>query len=122
MTKEREALAAIALTTDTSALTAIANDYGYTYVFSRQVEALAKPGDVLIGISTSGNSANVFQAMAIAKDLQLHTIGLIGQDRQSKVAECSDFLLSVPSAYTPHVQECHIMALHMLAELVDHPI
>jgi D-sedoheptulose 7-phosphate isomerase len=116
--KERKALAGIALTTDTSALTAIANDYGYDVVFSRQVEALGRPGDVLIGISTSGNSGNVIKAVESAKSLGMHTIGLLGKDG-GKLKSLVDEALVVPSATTARIQEVHQMVYHFWCECLD---
>ncbi|HJV90924.1 MAG TPA: D-sedoheptulose 7-phosphate isomerase [Holophagaceae bacterium] len=116
--KERKALAGIALTTDTSALTAIANDYGYEFVFSRQVEALGRPGDVLIGISTSGNSPNVIRAVASAKALGMHTLGLLGKDG-GQLRGLVDEALVVPSAVTARIQEVHQMVYHFWCECLD---
>ncbi|MBI3130832.1 MAG: D-sedoheptulose 7-phosphate isomerase [Acidobacteria bacterium] len=116
--KERKALAGIALTTDTSALTAIGNDYGYEYVFSRQVEALGRPGDVLIGISTSGNSGNVIKAVESAKALGMHTIGLLGKDG-GKLKGLVDEAVVVPSAVTARIQEVHQMVYHFWCECLD---
>lgn len=116
--KERRALAGIALTTDTSALTAIGNDYGFDQVFSRQVEALGRPGDVLVGISTSGNSPNVLRAVEVAKELGLHTIGLLGRDG-GKLKQCCDDALVVPSTVTARIQELHLMIYHFWCEAID---
>jgi len=115
--KERKPFAAIALTTNTSALTAIANDYGYEAAFSRQVEALGRPGDVAIGISTSGNSPNVIEAVKKAKALGLKTIGLSGDGGKLK-AVC-DISIAIPSKDTPRIQESHIMIGHIICELVE---
>ena len=115
---ERKALAGIALTTDTSALTAIGNDYGYDRVFDRQVEALAREGDVLIGISTSGNSANVISALKLAKDMKCETIGFSGRDGGGMNEVC-DINLVVPSDNTPRIQEMHILFGHTICHLVD---
>ena len=115
--KERKPFAAIALTTNTSVLTAIANDYGYEAAFSRQVEALGKPGDVAIGISTSGNSPNVIGALKKAKALGLKTIGLSGDGGKLKAA--CDISIAVPSKDTPRIQESHIMIGHIICELVE---
>ncbi|OGR30077.1 MAG: phosphoheptose isomerase [Desulfuromonadales bacterium GWD2_61_12] len=116
--RERRALPAIALTTDTSALTAIGNDYGFEAVFSRQVEALAAPGDVVIGLSTSGNSPNVLAALRAGKDLGCRTVGLLGRDGGSIAGEV-ELALVVASAVTSHVQEAHITIIHLLCELVE---
>lgn len=115
---ERRALAAIALTTDASALTAIANDYGFARVFERQVEALGRPGDVLLGISTSGNSENIVRAVVRAREAELATIGLTGAGGGKMAAAC-DLCIAVPSSITQHVQESHIMIGHILCELVE---
>jgi D-sedoheptulose 7-phosphate isomerase len=118
---ERKALPAIALTTDTSALTAIANDYGYEAVFSRQLEALASKGDVALGISTSGNSKNVIEAFKKARSLGLKTIALTGGDG-GKVKKEADISIIVASKDTPRVQESHIMIGHILSALIEHNI
>ncbi|MDE3244736.1 MAG: D-sedoheptulose 7-phosphate isomerase [Acidobacteriota bacterium] len=116
--KERRALAGIALTTDTSALTAIGNDYGFEFVFSRQVEALARPGDLLIGISTSGNSANIIKAVESAEQLGVHTLGLLGRDG-GKLKGMVDDALVVPSTITARIQEVHQMVYHFWCEILD---
>ena len=115
---EREALPAIALTTDSSVLTSIANDYDYSRIFARQVEALAKEGDVVIGISTSGSSSNVIAAVKSAKEKGAKTIGFTG-NKGGKLAELVDFVISVPSDETPRVQESHITILHIICCLVE---
>jgi len=119
--KERRALAGIALTVDTSALTAIGNDYGFDQVFSRQVEAYGRPGDVLVGISTSGNSPNVIKAVEAAKGLGLHTIGLLGRDG-GKLKDLCDEALVVPSSVTARIQELHLMIYHFWCEAIDEHI
>ena len=116
--KEREALAGIALTTDTSALSAIANDYGYELVFSRQVEAIGKKGDVLIAISTSGNSKNVINAINSAKKIGIKIITLTGKDG-GEMKNLGDINIIVPSNNTPRIQEMHIMIGHMICALID---
>lgn len=116
--KERRGLPAIALTTDTSALTAIANDYGYAYVFARQVEALAQKGDLLIGISTSGNSENVLKALEAGKSMGCKTIGLAGRDGGKMGALC-DLAIIVPSEDTPRIQEMHILIGHIICQAID---
>ena len=116
--KERRALAGIALTTDTSVLTAIGNDYGFDHVFSRQVEALGRPGDLLVGISTSGNSANVLRAVESAQALGLKTLGLLGRDG-GKLKDLCDEALVVPSPVTARVQEVHQMIYHFWCEIID---
>jgi len=109
---------AIALTTDSSILTAVANDYGFERVFARQIEALARPGDVAIGLSTSGNSANVLAAMKQAANQNLKTIGLSGKDG-GFLARASDVSVTVPAANTARIQECHIAIGHIWCELVE---
>lgn len=115
---ERPPLAALALTTDTSVLTSIANDYDFVQVFAKQVRALGRPGDVAWGISTSGSSANVVQALEAARDLGLRTLALSGGDG-GPVADRADLAIVVPSRHTPRIQEVHIMVGHVLCDLVD---
>jgi D-sedoheptulose 7-phosphate isomerase len=115
---ERKALPAVALSTDTSILTAIGNDYGFDCVFSRQVEALAAPGDVVVGISTSGNSPNVLKALNLAKERGCRTIGLLGKDGGSIKPAC-DLALVVPSSDTPRIQEGHATIIHIVCDLVE---
>jgi D-sedoheptulose 7-phosphate isomerase len=116
--KERRALAGIALTVDTSALTAIGNDYGFDYVFSRQVEALGRPGDLLVGISTSGNSRNVILAVEAAKGLGMRTLALLGRDG-GKLKDLADDALVVEHPVTARVQEIHLMTYHLWREALD---
>ncbi|MGA1301572.1 MAG: D-sedoheptulose-7-phosphate isomerase [Burkholderiaceae bacterium] len=116
--KEREALASIALHTDTSALTAIGNYYGYEHVFSRQVQALGQRGDILIGLSTSGRSKNILLAMQAAKNRGLLNIALTGQDPRDMGA-LADIVLNMPSAHTPQIQEGHLIVGHLLCGLVE---
>jgi len=115
---DRPPLPAIALTTDTSFLTACSNDYGFESVFARQIQALGVEGDVAVGISTSGNSPNVIAGLAAAKEKRLFTIGFTGQSG-GKMAGHVDILFRVPSQMTPRIQETHIMLGHLLSELVD---
>jgi len=115
----RPAIAAIALTTDSSALTAGANDLGFDWVFSRQVEALGRPGDVAVGISTSGKSPNVLAALREARTRKLHTTGLIGGDGGEMRALC-DAAIIVPSQVTARIQEMHILVGHMLCKALEH--
>jgi D-sedoheptulose 7-phosphate isomerase len=115
---ERKALPAIALSTDTSILTAIGNDYGFESIFSRQVEALAKPGDIVVGLSTSGNSPNVLKALNAAREQGCRTIGLLGKDGGNIKAIC-DLALVVPSTDTPRIQEGHITIIHIVCDLVE---
>ena len=119
--KERKAIPAISLSTDTSILTAIGNDYGFEKVFERQIEALGNKGDVVIGISTSGNSENVYRAMKLAKEMGLKTIGLLGNDG-GKIKDFSDIPLIVPSKNTPRIQEAHITIEHIICEGVEKKI
>lgn len=116
--KERRALPAVALTTDTSILTAIGNDYAFDVVFSRQVEALGEPGDVLIGITTSGNSPDVLRAVEAARRIGLRTIGLTGQSG-GKLAPLAELCICVPTTATPRIQEGHIAIAHVVCELVE---
>lgn len=116
--KERRSLPAIALTTDSSILTALGNDYGYDVVFARQVEGLGQKGDVLVGISTSGNSKNVVKAVAKAKRLGLKTISLTGCSG-GKLAKMTDVSLVVPSDRTARIQESHICIAHIICDLVE---
>ncbi len=115
---ERRALPAVALSTDTSILTAIGNDYGFDAVFSRQVEALALPGDLVVGISTSGNSPNVLKALELARSMGCRTVGLLGRDGGSIKSVC-DVALVVPTTDTPRVQEGHITIIHILCDLME---
>lgn len=114
----RPGLAAIALTTDTSALTAIGNDYAFENIFSRQVESIGRKGDVFIGISTSGKSPNILKAMQAARDSGMVCIGLTGMHTQMMAAN-SDVVLSVPSCETPKIQECHIMFGHIICAIIE---
>jgi D-sedoheptulose 7-phosphate isomerase len=116
--KERKGLPAIALTTDTSALTAIGNDYGFENIFSRQVEALVKEGDILIGISTSGNSENVLRAILKGSELGCKTITLTGKDG-GKLISCSDYNLNIESNVTARIQEMHITIGHLICLVID---
>lgn len=115
---ERKSLPAVALTTDTSVLTAIGNDYGYEVTFSRQVESLACEGDIVIGISTSGDSPNVLRAIDKAKELKAYTIGLAGKNG-GKLKEIADLCIVVPSFNTPRIQESHITIGHIICNIVE---
>ena len=115
---ERKALPAVALSTDTSIMTAIGNDYGFESIFSRQVEALAAPGDIVVGLSTSGNSPNVLKALNAARKKGCRTIGLLGKDGGSIRSAC-DLALVVPSTDTPRIQEGHITIIHIVCDLVE---
>jgi len=116
--KERKALAAIALTANTSNITALANDYGYDIIFSRQLEALGAKGDVALGISTSGNSKNVIGAIKAAKAIGMKTIGLTGAGG-GQMADICDLLIAVDSKDTPRIQESHVTIIHIICELVE---
>ena len=115
---EREGLPAIALTTDTSALTAIGNDYGFEQVFSRQIQALAKREDVALGISTSGDSQNVVRGLTVARELGLATLGFTGQNG-GRMRNLVDLCLCVPSDATPRIQEVHILVGHILVGIAE---
>ncbi len=114
----RRALPALALSTDTSILTAIGNDYGFDLVFRRQVEALAQAGDVVVGISTSGSSVNVKNALLLARELGCKTVGLLGRDGGT-IAEIADIPLTVSVDDTPRIQEAHVTIIHIICELVE---
>jgi D-sedoheptulose 7-phosphate isomerase len=116
--KERRGLAALALTTDTSILTSVGNDYGFDRVFERQVEALGRPGDVLVAVSTSGSSRNVLKAAAAAKASGLKVIGFFGKAGGAILPHC-DLAFLAPAADTPRVQELHGLAIHIVCELVE---
>jgi len=116
--KERKALPAIALTVDTSALTAISNDYGYEMVFQRQIEAFARPSDLFIAISTSGNSANILTALKTAKEMGCKTLGLSGRDG-GLMNELCDLNIVIPVDNTARIQEMHILIGHILCNAVD---
>lgn len=119
--KERMELAAVALTTDTSALTAIGNDYGFEHIFSKQVRALGRAGDVLVGISTSGNSANVIEAIKAAHERDMRVIALTGRDggKIAAMLQDSDILLNVPYPRTARIQENHILLIHAICDCID---
>ena len=116
---ERPSLPAVALTVDTSTLTAIGNDYGYEDIFSRQVQGLGRKGDVLVAISTSGNSGNVLKAIEAAREAGLAVVGFTGKGGGRMAALC-DHLVNVPSSHTPHIQEIHEAVMHLLCQLIDH--
>lgn len=119
--QERRPLAAVALTTDTSALTCIGNDYGFDDVFARQLQAIARPGDVLLAISTSGHSRNVLRAVEVARSEGVISIGLLGRDGGALRALC-DLSLVVPSTVTARIQESHILIGHTLCGLIEHEL
>ena len=114
---DRPGLPSIALTTDTSVLTAIGNDYGFEKLFERQLQANGQPGDVFIGISTSGNSPNILKAIAYAKAHGITAVGLAGQG--GDIHQCSDLCIAVPSTDTPRIQEAHILIGHMICGYVE---
>ncbi|MFC5355612.1 D-sedoheptulose-7-phosphate isomerase [Azospirillum himalayense] len=116
--KERRALKAICLSSNSAVLTAWANDYDYATVFSRQVEAYAEPGGVLLGISTSGNSANVLNALTAARAAGMATVGLTG-DGGGKMAALCDHLIAVPSRHTPDIQQVHLCLYHYICEMIE---
>jgi len=115
---ERKALPAAALTTDTSVLTSIANDYSFEQIFSRQVEALGREGDVLLAISTSGTSPNVLRALEQANNFSMVTIGMTGND-PGKISSLCDICMTVPGRSTPRIQEVHHLALHVICEIIE---
>ncbi len=118
---DRPSIPSLALTTDTSNLTAIGNDYGYDYVFSRQLEGMGQSGDIFIGISTSGNSINIINAFESAKKKGITTIALVGRDG-GKMAQMADIALIVPSDSTPRIQESHILIGHILCDIIEKEI
>jgi D-sedoheptulose 7-phosphate isomerase len=118
---DRPSIPSLALTTDTSNLTAIGNDYGYDYVFSRQLEGMGQDGDIFIGISTSGNSVNIINAFESAKKKGIKTIALVGRDG-GKMAQIADISLIVPSDSTPRIQESHILIGHILCDIIEQEI
>jgi D-sedoheptulose 7-phosphate isomerase len=116
--RERAGFPAIALTTDSSILTAVGNDYGFEQIFARQIQALGRPGDVVVAISTSGNSANVLEGIKEARKRNLKTVGLSGKDGGS-LAQQADVAITIPSTSTARIQECHIAIGHLFCELVE---
>ena len=118
---DRPSIPSLALTTDTSNLTAIGNDYGYDQVFSRQLEGMGQAGDIFIGISTSGNSVNIIKAFESAKNKGIMTVALTGRDG-GKMAKIADFALVVPSNSTPRIQESHILIGHILCDIIEKEI
>jgi D-sedoheptulose 7-phosphate isomerase len=118
---DRPPLPAIALTTDTSILTSISNDAAFQEIFSRQIKALGKDGDIVIGLSTSGNSPNVIKAFEVAKEMGIKTVALTGNDG-GMLAKLADVPLIVSSSSTPRIQETHILVGHILCEMVEHQL
>ena len=116
--KNRKALPAIALTTDSSILTATGNDFGFEQLFARQVEALARPGDLVVGISTSGESENVVQALRLAKERSVETIGLTGE-KEGRISRLADQTIQVPSTVTARIQEAHILIGHYWCQHIE---
>ncbi len=116
--QERRPLAAVALTTDTSALTCIGNDYSFDEIFARQLQAIARPGDCLIGISTSGNSRNIIRTVEVARDMGVFSIGLLGRNGGALLRLCDQSLI-VPSQVTARIQESHILIGHTLCGLIE---
>ena len=116
--RERGGLAAVSLTTDSSILTAVGNDYGFDQIFARQIQALARPGDVAVAISTSGNSPNVLEGVKAARRANAKTIGLCGRDGGALAKE-ADLAITIASSNTARIQECHIAIGHLLCELTD---
>ncbi len=116
--KDRKALPSDALHCNSSYITAVANDYSYDVIYARLLEGLAKPGDVLVGISTSGNSGNIVKAFEMAKNIGVTTIGFTGQ-KGGTMKELGDYLINVPSNTTPRIQEAHILVGHIICELVE---
>lgn len=117
--RERPSLPAVALTTDSSTITSIANDYSYNEVFSKQIRALGQPGDVLLAISTSGNSANVIQAIQAAHDREMLVVALTGGGGMASLLLPEDVEIRVPSKITARIQEVHLLAIHCLCDLID---
>jgi len=118
---DRPPLPALALSVNSSCVTAIGNDYGFDLAFARQIEALGRPGDVAIRISTSGNSPNVLQGVTVAQKIGLHTVALTGSSG-GKLKNAVDYCICVPSDETPRIQECHILIGHIISELVEQAI
>jgi len=119
--KNRPALSAISLTVDTSNITAIGNDYGYEYIFSRQLRGIGKSGDVLFGLSTSGNSANVIRAFKKARRMNIQTVALIGK-KDGQMKALADYCLQVPATTSAHIQEMHITVGHIICDLVERAV
>ena len=119
--KERQPLPAVALTCNTSILTAVGNDYDFSQIFARQVRASVRPSDCVVGISTSGQSANVIAALQAARDIGATTIGFTGESAAEFAARC-DFCFHAPSTETPRIQECHLVAWHLICEVVENSV
>lgn len=115
---DRAPVAGLALTTDTSVLTAIGNDYGYDQLFARQVQGLGRSGDVFVGISTSGRSPNILAALSVAREMGVHTVGFTGNGQRALAPLC-ELILSAPSIKTPLIQQVHIIAAHAICEIIE---
>ncbi|MBC7889876.1 MAG: D-sedoheptulose 7-phosphate isomerase [Ferruginibacter sp.] len=115
---DRDALPAEALHCNTSYMTAVANDYGFEFIFSRMIKGIGKKGDILVGLSTSGNSVNIIRAFETAKEKEMITIGLTGSEG-GNIKMLADYLLNIPSTDTPRIQECHILVGHIICQLVE---
>lgn len=122
--RERPALPAIALSTDSATITSISNDYSYNEIFSKQIRAIGHQGDILLAVTSSGNSANIVQAIQAAHDREMQVITLTGKDGgdSSRIMHSGDIEIRVPSDSTPRIQECHMLIIHMLCELIDRQI
>lgn len=122
--RDRQSLPAIALTTDTSTITAIANDFGFEHVFAKQIQALGRPGDVLLAISTSGNSQNICAAIKAAQELQMPVLVLTGNTggKIASLLSAKDIMICIPSKTTSRIQESHILVLHCLCEVIDNAL
>ena len=118
---ERPGLSAVAITTDTSVITSIANDYGFDRLFARQIQAIGKKGDILVAISTSGNSANIIEGIKEAKKIGITTIGLTGRSG-GKISELCDFCFRIPSDDTPRIQEAHILIGHIICSVIENSL
>ena len=117
-TMERKSLPAMSLCVDPSVVTCIANDYGYEEVFARQIDGMGNPGDLFVGISTSGNSENIIRAVNICKEKRITTVGLLGKNG-GKLQGICDYALTVPSNSTPRIQEVHTLSVHLLCEMIE---
>ena len=119
--KDRPAMNALSLTVDTSNITAIANDYGYDHVFARQLEGLGQEGDILIGLSTSGNSKNILSAFEQAKKMKIKTVAMMGE-REGAMKPLADYCLQVPATTSAHIQEMHITVGHIICDLIERAV
>ncbi|MFW6131538.1 MAG: D-sedoheptulose-7-phosphate isomerase [Candidatus Aminicenantaceae bacterium] len=119
--KERQAFDVLSLTTDTSILTSVSNDISFDFIFSRQIEAFGKQGDIAMGLSTSGNSLNIIEAMKVAKEKRMRTIALTG-NKGGKVSSFAEFLIDVPSTNVARIQEIHLVLLHIMAQEIENKL